>query len=652
MRPDAPAALAEAHLRLALAARQPEAALGHLAEALRAAPDDARLHAHLALAAWRGGDLPRAATAAAQAAALAPAEPRYREMVDLLEAMTGRAPAEGHWRTDILAAIAAAQELPVGRADAPAWVSMLLATAHALVAKDWAGALAHALRGLGTSDLPAAAADALRYYAAAAQAGAGRWEAVIAGLPAGGVFAARAGALRRAAAAQLLTAAADGGVEPSAAQTALEILESAGGLPREVRDRLAATVGLLHAGRQEWAEAVRLWRSAERRFDLLQPLALACENMGEMTEARQRWERLAERVRRGWDGLPPGASPQHATATVYDHLAELATRDGDAEAAARFAEQALAFTPEAPADRHREVAVQILRVHEAASPGWERGAALLETAAALDPRDLDTWRHLAQVRRIQGRWQEALDAARRWQGSGRANPREVAALVEDFGRAIIEALSAAQWAEAERLAGEVMALTGAPAACSAGSSAEFVGELALAAVDRARGTRRRRPALGRWRDALREEVGGNVPLSAFALRGFLFLVGGRANQAERLFRWMRLSEVWDDAPEAAQIDYLRWMGHAECWARQLRARGTPLQDCGTSPECGYMLNRLVTAACLRPDRAPPEVPPPCLRGCPHVAEVYRRGARECRSAQRAMRRSLRLIDGEDADDLG
>ena len=648
-RPEAPAAVAEARLRLALVAKQPREAAAELTLAIRCTPEDPRLHGHLCRALWRSGDVAGARAAARRATALAPADSRYRELDSILSALVGDHPPSGDWRARLLAAAAGPDaQLPLPPEGTPLWAQSLLGTMRALAAEDWTRALGEATRGLGLPGVPPAVIEAFRHYAAAAAGAAGQWNAVLAAHPAGGAFAPSAAALRRAAAAQVLVDAGAGNAEPAAAEMALEVLAAQGGLPGEMRDRAAVAIGLLHAAQENWAAAIRHWSATGLRYDLLQPLALAHERAGHHEAAAALWQRVAAGLRRGGASGWPAVPPQVAAVAAYDHLAATAERRGDVQDAARFAEQAFDLARSPDARRCVDLARLIMEMHPEPSARWEKAAALLQRAVDEDSRDARLWRELAAVRRAQGRLPEALEAGRRAQGLDPRDKRLTAEVVEDFGRSILDALQGADLAEAETLAEDVGHLGGAPQAGTAGSSSDLVAHLARAVLSRLRGDKRP-PAMGRWDAVFRKPAGEAAPPSAFALRGLIALLGGYRERAADLFERVRDAECWQrDAPgeDACLAWYLRWIAHAHCWARQIRAGGAPSGECARAWECQAMRKLLADAVLLEPPGASRPTPPPALAGCPQVAGLYSGWLRDIAAAEKMAMRMARRMERE------
>ena len=609
-RAEAAAAIAEARLRLALAT--PREAVAHLTEAVRCSPEDARLHHHLGIALWRARQPAAALASARRAEALAPADPRYQAQRALLATLCGQAPAS-HWRAALLAA-AGGDDLPAAAPGAPAWAQGLLGALRAVAAAAWPEALAAATAGLGQPGIPPEAVEALRYCAAVAAAGSGQWAGLLASTPPAGPFAARCAALRREAAGHLLLAP-DGDAE--ARDAAASVLAAAGGIPGAVRERIDVALGLRRAELGHWSEAIQRWSPASKRQDLLQPLALAHERNRNISGAQPLWERLAARARRG--DAPAGLPPALVARCVYEHLAELAQRTGDAEGALRWAEEALALTEAPSADQRFAVTRHILEAHPEPAAAWARAAALLEQLAAEDPLNGAVWARLAHVRRGQGQLALTLEAAQRWYALAPGDRTRAVRLTDDFGHAILEALQALDLERATRLAEEVRGLAGSPAATKTESWADVLAELALAVLRRARPGGRPGRAIVRWDQGL--ELEEDAPTAACLLRGLLLLCGGHTRRASAMF--MSAVETAEDRSSAEEARCLRWSAMAFGWARQLRQPPAAEAWAG-SQDSRQMRQWLVDAA--KTDPTAPGLPaaPACLAAEPDVAQDYLR----------------------------
>ena len=647
--PEAAAALAEARLRLALAARRPDEAVTHLEDAVRLAPDDALYRYHLGLALWRAGRAQEALDAVHRSVHLAPAEPRYRRHAALLSALLGQPVAAGAgWQVHLLSAVRTGGGVPDEVTGAPAWLDALLSAMRALARGDWSHGAAVAERSLPSPDLPPCAKDALGYCAALARAGEGRWGSVLVA-EAGEPFAQRALRLRRTAAVHILLRALSAGDGPTA-EAVLPRVEAQPGIPGEARLRLDALLGLAHARAGEWASAIRRWQTAARRFDLSQPLALAHERNGDPEAAFRHWERALVLARRGGlAGTGDVPVPLLASAAA-EHLAELAQETGDLDHALRFAEESLGPLEAVPPVRLLEVARMYLRARPLPSPKWERAAELLGAAGRADPSDAEVWTELARLRRLQGRPREALEAGWRRQRLLSSDGSAALDLLEDAGRTALDAWQHGDWDTVAALAADVRPLADALIPPPARDAAELMADLILTLAERARGRSRRPPA--RWDAQLHGEAGVAVPMAAFALRGIIALCAGHRHRAAEFFAKVRDAAAWEGAGRAETIGlqvYLRHIGHAHCWARQVREGARGPSGCANAPACEAMRNWLLLGAACGPDGTMPKEPPPVLRGCAELPRLYRRWAADARALRGAVLGLLRF--GAEGDDL-
>ena len=647
--PRAAGALAEARLRLALAARRPDEAVTHLQDAVRLAPADALYRYHLGLALWRAGRAQDALDAVRHSIRLAPAEPRYQRHAALLGALLGQPVAAGAgWRGHLLSALRTGAGVPDEVPGAPAWLGALLSALRALARGEWSDAAAVVERTLPSPDLPAFAKDALGYCAALARAGEGRWGSVLL-TEAGEPFAQRALRLRRTAAVHILLRALSAGDGPTA-EAVLTRVEAQPGIPGEARLRLDVLLGLAHARGGEWAAAIRRWQAAARRFDLSQPLALAHEKSGDPEAAFRHWERALVQARRA--GLPgTGDVPSPVLASVAaEHLAELARDAGDLGLALRFAEESLGPLEAAPPLRLLEVARMYRQAHPLPSAKWERAAELLGAAGRADPSDTEAWAELARLRRLQGRPQDALEAGWRRHRLLPSDGGVAIDLLEDAGRAALDAWQRGEWDAVAALATQVRPLAAAPLPAQARDAAELMAELIHALTERTQG-RPRRP-LARWDAQLRGEAGVDAPIAAFALRGIIALCAGHRHRAADFFARVRYAPAWEEAGPAETIGlqaYLRHIGHAHCWARQVRGGTSAPSGCANAPACVAMRNWLLLAGACGPDGTMPREPPPVLRGCAELPRLYRRWATDARALRGAVQ-GLRHF-GVEGDDL-
>ncbi len=644
-------ALAEAHFRQGLSARNKQQAVASLEAAVKLLPEDARLVYHVGLGYFRAGRIQDALRRVQESVRMAPWEPRYHQSLSLIAALAGQDGQERDWRSVWLLA-AAAGRWP-DRGDEAPWAAALLKASMAAVDSDWAGVVAAADRGLTFQGVPDHAAQALSYYRALGAAASRRWEEVPVPAAEEGPFASRLARLRRTAEAALLRADLEGGAA-AAAEERWKALMAYGGLPGEVRDRVLLRIGMMHAQEGAYQEAIRLWQQVDKRFVLAQPLALAYERAGQSEEARARWEQVTTQARRGV--APAGLDPQTVVVAVSHHLAESAEDSGDLTAAARRADEALvASGGNLPAQRYVEVAELYERAFESPYAKEGRVIDLLTLAVQADPQNREAWSLLAWVCRRCGRIEEAARASEALALLDVSDRNAALWAVEDLGRIVMAQL---QDGDLELIESLLPALRARSAGYEPRSARELyaaLADLVEAVLARVGGAKRKSPTLKRWDHLfVGHQPGSDTPLALFALRGLLYLWRGEL-RAEWIFQKIANAPYWSQSVPAEKLGYSRymsWIGYAHCWVRQLKAKGS-LEDCEGHPQCRAMWDWLHKAGIGNPNFTFQQ-PPECLRGCPNLPRLHRQWVANFkvhrREADRWVRRLADLLGDMDEEE--
>lgn len=688
------AAQAEALFRLALKSRRPAEAASLLDQALGLVPHDPVYLYHRALTLWRAGARSEAVRQAGVAAALAPPalaarigehealmralllgrgdgdargdhdRPDGAAATDAAAAAEPGAPGRaGDWRAALASVLGAAgQTLPDPSASQPGslppWLHDLLSALRALSARTWSEAAAAAQAAEGAGDLPDGFRDLAAWASVEARAQQGRWRAVLAAVPAPGPLGDRVRAWQRWAAAAIWTRAMAQGDVATAAAMLPRLTEAAG--PRtEVRQRMAAAMGAADAARGDWASAVRHWRGAgDAPAALAQPLAVAHEHLGRGRDAAEWWRRVWAAARRGdlpaaAGGLPPSA----VAGLAASRAAELLGGVGDAKAAVAIVEEALAAPgTDLPAPFCLSTAQIYAALYEEPCPEWERMGALLERGLRETPDDLAGWAALAQLRRRSARTAEALEAARRCVALAPDDVRYGQQLLEDIGRAMLEAWARADLDAAERLTATLTGTDAPRLPPSVRAQARMLEDLACAVWERARRRPRPRP-ISRWDGSLRTgEPGIDLPMSAYVFRGMLSLLGGHEHAAEAYFRRVFQAEYWEgEELRRSALAYsalMRWIGYAHCWARQWR--GAARRPGGCEQPCSELIQWMgigtLATAWLREPPGDLRNPPAVLAGCPRVPEVYAEWRQMAPGLRSAFRETWRDMEEFQEDD--